>query len=91
MTIDSLEAMVTDFLASLDRAVAAHRRLHPATTIVDKIQYARDVYQMLADEIRIQGLREPIDGIPPLSELYARLKTTELLVSADSGQAPAAK
>ena len=49
-------------MLSDENRMAAHRRLHPPSTIVDKIHYARDVYQMLADEIRIQGLREPIDG-----------------------------
>ena len=71
--------LVQEFDGALDRAVAAHEN-NGSKAAADEIHYADDVYEMLAEEIRLQGLREPIEGIPRLVDLYARLKKIESIV-----------
>jgi hypothetical protein len=71
--------LVQEFNGALDRAVAAHEN-KASKAAADEIHYADDIYETIAEEIRLQGLREPIEGIPPLADLYSRLKKIESIV-----------
>jgi hypothetical protein len=71
--------LVQEFNGALDRAVAAHES-KASKAAADEIHYADDIYETIAEEIRLQGLREPIEGIPRLADLYARLKKIESIV-----------
>ena len=71
--------LVQEFNGALDRAVAAHEN-KDAKAATDEIHYAHDIYETIAEEIRLQGLREPIEGIPSLTDLYMRLKNFESVV-----------
>ena len=71
--------LVQEFNRALDRAVAAHEK-KASKAAADEIHYADDIYETIAEEIRLQGLQEPIEGIPRLVDLYARLKKTERIV-----------
>jgi hypothetical protein len=72
--------LVREFNSALDRAVAAHEKKAPKAA-ADEIHYADDIYETIAEEIRLQGLREPIEGIPRLADLYARLKEIQSIVA----------
>lgn len=72
--------LVQEFNAALERAVDAHGQRRGSKVITDEIHYADDIYETIAEEIRLQGLHEPIAGVPPLADMYSRLKTTEALV-----------
>jgi hypothetical protein len=71
--------LVQEFNGALDRSVEAHRNNY-AKTAADEYHYADDIYETIAEEIRLQGLREPIEGVPSLASLYMRLKKTEGIV-----------
>jgi hypothetical protein len=71
--------LVQEFNGALDRAVAAHET-KASKAAVDEIHYADDLYETIAEEIRLQGLREPIEGVPSLASLCMRLKKTESIV-----------
>jgi hypothetical protein len=71
--------LVQEFNGALDRAVAAHKN-KASKTAADQVHYADDLYETIAEEIRLQGLQEPIEGIPRLAELYQRLKAIESVV-----------
>lgn len=69
-----------EFGAAPDRAIAAQRRANASRAAIEELHHADDIYDTIAEEIRRMGLREPIDGVPPLVELYARLKATEKVI-----------
>ena len=77
--MELFDNLVQEFNAALDRAVTAHKNKY-SKTAADEVHYADDIYETMAEEIRLQELREPIKGIPRLAQLYARLKAVESLV-----------
>jgi len=76
--MELFDNLVQEFNGALDRAVAAHRSKYAKTT-ADEIHYADDIFETIAEEIRLQGLQEPIEGVPSLASMYARLKAAESL------------
>lgn len=77
--MELFDNLVQEFNGALDRAVAAHKS-KAAKTAADEVHYADDIYETIAEEIRLQGLREPIPGVPSLAQLYTRLKAVESVV-----------
>ena len=77
--MELLDNLVQEFNAALDRAVAAHKNNY-SKTAADEVHYADDIYETIAEEIRLQGLREPIEGVPALAKMYAQLKAVESVV-----------
>jgi hypothetical protein len=77
--MELFDNLVQEFNGALDRAVAAHES-KASKAAADEIHYADDIYETIAEEIRLQGLREPIEGIPRLADLYSRLKKIESIV-----------
>ncbi len=77
--MELFDNLVQEFNGALDRALAAHKS-KSAKIAADEIHYADDIYETIAEEIRLQGLREPIAGLPRLAEMYARLKAVESVV-----------
>jgi hypothetical protein len=77
--MELFDNLVQEFNGALERAVAAHKDRY-AKTATDELHYADDIYETIAEEIRLQGLREPIEGVPSLAKMYARLKAVESVV-----------
>jgi hypothetical protein len=77
--MELFDNLVQEFNGALERAVAAHNS-KAAKAAADEVHYADDIYETIAEEIRLQGLREPIQGVPSLAQLYARLKAVESVV-----------
>jgi hypothetical protein len=78
--MELFENLVQEFNAALDRAILANMD-KGSKAAVDEVHYADDIHETIAEEIRLQGLREPIEGLPPLAQLYSRLKTIESAVT----------
>jgi hypothetical protein len=77
--VELFENLVQEFNGALERSLEAHRDKYPKTA-ADELHYADDIYETIAEEIRLQGLKEPIEGVPSLATMYARLKSVESIV-----------
>ena len=77
--MELFDNLVQEFNGALDRALAAHENKY-SKIAADEVHYADDIYETIAEEIRLQGLREPIEGVPSLAKMYARLTAVESVV-----------
>ena len=86
LTMELFLNLLLEFNAALDRAVAAHDQSKTSAAIVEEIRYANHLLETIAEEARMQGLRDPVPGLPPILELHSRLETTEQIVMPAAGQ-----